>query len=506
MMTKITGKIAKRYLSDYVFREYHLSPNLTYETETIDAKKLFTANRFDLPIKWFYIDCIVKKIDSSIGLDAYIEHIRAFSDNTFIEPGMENTKNTSQIFVESFNQLITDAQNNNLRTDEFLIPVDKNYTALDGAHRIAVCAYFNLPITIIKIPQANQKYDYAFFKSRGLANKYLDLAARILSTVRDDLYALILWPRVNDNDQRKQIASIISQEFNIFYTKTVNLNYNGLNNLIVQLYEKHDWSGNYMNRYKGASVKTDNCFSHNSPTTFYLIASNDSQHILRLKQKIRKLAKVGNHSVHITDDFIETIEASNIFLNDNSIHFLSKANPSRYLNSRKIIARAVNQLRETAIQPADYLLVGSAPLAMYGLREINDADFLARYNQDFVRNQQVIADSHQDQLQFYATTVDDLLYNPDNYFYFENTKFLSLKALAILKKNRQEKKDSLDLKLIASLDSNTSKLKKTIESQYISIINRFNRFKRNSKKVIRTALVKMGLLKPAKKLLAKFKR
>ena len=51
----------------------------------------------------------------------------------------------------------------------------------------------------------------------------------------------------------------------------------------------------------------------------------------------------------------------------------------------------------------------------------------------------------------YHTSVDDIIYNPDNYFYFNGVKFASLDVVKKLKEKRMEEKDKKDLKLVERL-------------------------------------------------------
>ena len=46
---------------------------------------------------------------------------------------------------------------------------------------------------------------------------------------------------------------------------------------------------------------------------------------------------------------------------------------------------------------------------------------------------------------------NEIIYNPENYFYFNGFKFISLNILKKMKQNRNEEKDKNDLKLINKL-------------------------------------------------------
>ena len=51
----------------------------------------------------------------------------------------------------------------------------------------------------------------------------------------------------------------------------------------------------------------------------------------------------------------------------------------------------------------------------------------------------------------YDKTIDDIIYNPENHFYFNGLKYASLDIIKQLKEKRGEDKDKKDLNLIDGL-------------------------------------------------------
>jgi hypothetical protein len=51
----------------------------------------------------------------------------------------------------------------------------------------------------------------------------------------------------------------------------------------------------------------------------------------------------------------------------------------------------------------------------------------------------------------YDKTIDDIIYNPKNHFYYNGIKFASLDIVKSLKVNRWEEKDKIDVELINSV-------------------------------------------------------
>ena len=97
----------------------------------------------------------------------------------------------------------------------------------------------------------------------------------------------------------------------------------------------------------------------------------------------------------------------------------------------------------------DYCITASSVLSRYGLREGKDLDYLHRGAQI---GGHPLVDSHNEYSKGrYILSIDDILYNPDNHFYFNGIKYVSLRVVKDLKEKRGEPKDKKDLELINEL-------------------------------------------------------
>ena len=94
----------------------------------------------------------------------------------------------------------------------------------------------------------------------------------------------------------------------------------------------------------------------------------------------------------------------------------------------------------------NYCITGSSVLSVLGLREGKDLDYLHRGPR--IDGHPDI-DSHNEYSKGrYTKTVDDIIYNPENHFYFNGLKYASLEVVKDLKEKRGEEKDEKDLELI----------------------------------------------------------
>ena len=83
-------KLKKSDISKVI--EGHFNSDLVksnYEIKELNPEKLLMHSRFDLGFKLLYLDLLKEPEYSN---DVYLDHIRAFSLGTFIEPGNPNKK------------------------------------------------------------------------------------------------------------------------------------------------------------------------------------------------------------------------------------------------------------------------------------------------------------------------------------------------------------------------------------------------------------------------------
>ena len=86
-------------------------------------------------------------------------------------------------------------------------------------------------------------------------------------------------------------------------------------------------------------------------------------------------------------------------------------------------------------------------MAAYGLRDGKDLDFLHHFSLPAGGLPPELG-SHNEYAELYGASVDDLIYDPANHFYFSGFKFVALPVIARMKKARGEPKDRSDLALI----------------------------------------------------------
>ena len=139
-----------------------------YETMPIN---LISIYRYDVFIKYYYVQSYITKINYGLARKIYLEHIEKF--NHFTEP--DGRKNTQESFIKSFNILIDDVKKHGIKT---IIPVTPNGEIIDGAHRLSIALYLNLKIQFAIFDLLDVNYGKDFFINRGFNYDYVKIIDR----------------------------------------------------------------------------------------------------------------------------------------------------------------------------------------------------------------------------------------------------------------------------------------------------------------------------------------
>lgn len=440
-MNIVTNKLLK-------FIEPHFENDLaqdSYETKAIKAKDLLAHTRFDLAFKLLYLEMIDR--DVKFAKEIYKEHIRAFSLGKFTEPGNEE-KNSIDRFIEEFHKTFADIKLNGFDGSKTLIPLSKNGSIANGAHRVASAIYLDKDVECVEIDTDDHIYDYKFFYIRNVPSEMLDVVATKFVEYADNVHVAFIWPTAQGHDDKIEKAIP-----NIVYRQEMALTPNGAHNLLSQIYYGEEWLGSVEDDFKGSKGKLVECFKSFNPVRIIAFQAENLDEVLKIKDKVRDIFNVGKHSIHITDSKEEALRVARVVFNDNSINFLNHAKPNKYISTYQKIDKFKEFIVHNELDAIDVLLDSSIILSVYGLREAKDTDFFSFDNNKIIKEFEDI-NIHDEELQYYQETKNELIYNPKNYFYFNDLKFVSFAQLYKMKKNRAEEKDSNDCKMMEALIEN----------------------------------------------------
>ncbi len=469
----------------------------------VSADDLFTVDRIDLVVKLLYL----KSIDTNCGVAyseyLYKEHLACFSHGCFYEPGNKE-KNSFEKFKLSFNDTFMSIKNDSFNCNKSLIPVAKNtLNLIDGAHRVSCAIYLGKEIPIIEVDMSIKGFNLDYFKKEGMKDFDLDfLCHRYIDYSRNKNFnAICVWPRAEEFFD--QIDVEIKNTFRVLTKKVVNFDINGSHNFLSQIYSHDEWVGSYENDFQGVSLKRSECFGNNkSPTIVYFVESDhELDYITNFKNELRRKFGFGKHLLHITDNKEECLQICELTLNNNSLLNLKNSYPTRSKKFQKEFYLFLNEINEKQISKEDICVVGGSVLAVFGIRDTDDIDFITSNSKSDLSGRFDLKNYEFDDLDI---TYDDVIYNPNNYFYYMGIKFCNLLVVSKLKENRREAKDLDDVKAIKLFLSSEKTIKSAV-SMKVFLFKRYLRRKLVTLRVlIGKILRKLGLFSYVKKMIGSF--
>jgi len=437
---KYESIITNLYQKDYeLFNEKIINKNST------DPKSLLTPLRFDITAKTLYARQKLKGVTNSFHEDTYKHHLKVW--NNFQENNP--VKNSFNEFRESFNNLIDSIKNNGF-IKENKIPIINN-SPINGAHRIACGIVLNKGVYTQFGGEGQIDCSYEYFKNKtnfhknGLEKIYSDAMAVEYVRNKKNTYIVNLFPSVSHDITR--VRRIISKYVNIVYYKDVIFSDLGKYNYMHELYYGENWIGSSHDNYSGLREKLRLCFKDQNNLISFLVEAENLEDLKNMKNEIRKIYNIGNHSIHINDTYEETWRLASTLFNDNSIDFInnSRFNMQNYDRFKKQFNMLKNFINVNNIDIEDLCIDSSSVMTVYGIREGRDIDFLYHGNVETMSDE---FSCHNNEIIHYNPSIDDIVYDPNNHFYFKGIKFAKLSIIKDMKNNRGESKDINDIALI----------------------------------------------------------
>ena len=414
----------------------------------LDPKLINFNNRFDVIFKYMFVKSIDKNFKTSFYEDSYKNHLKVW--NNFIEYN-NPSKNSYEAFKMHFLDLIQSIKLKGYNTRLDSIPVIGN-NILNGSHRAATCLYYSREIMCRNMSNLNDGQidcSWYFFKSLKRNDETIDSWASDQAALEyvelfNDVKIICVFPSAVKKGGIDQIRKALQESLGVFYEKEIIFNELGRVNLMKELYHKESWAES--NNGAGYQEKANLCFDSNAdvPVHFFITRMSLEQAV-DCKNKIRQFYGIKKHSVHINDTSNEAKRIASAILNQNSVHFLNNAKPTKQFENFLYLFS-----KEIENNKTDYCITASMIMSAYGLREAKDIDYLFRENK--LNTSNPLISSHNQYLQLhYQEHVDNIIFNPKNHFYCHGVKMISLEALKRMKKNRNEEKDVNDLKMIQAI-------------------------------------------------------
>jgi hypothetical protein len=153
-----------------------------------------------------------------------------------------------------------------------------------------------------------------------------------------------------------------------------------------------------------------------------------------MKKEIRDIYKVDNHSVYIHDTYEDGIRIAKTLLNKNSIDFLEQKKGRMTANNEKFLLEYYNYIKNKD-DTESYCIDSSFVMALYGLREAKDLDYLTLDEGCKFKSSNV--ECHNDWVHHYTVQMEDIINIPDNHFYYGGMKVATLGVVKKMKEKRE---------------------------------------------------------------------
>jgi hypothetical protein len=426
---------------------------LFHKTTTKSALDLLTAQRIDVTAKYLYCKHYLKGSVPRYIKQLYLHHLKVL--NNFYEEGKFTGEYTisAEKFIKKFNHLIDDVNLHGFLQEISNIWIDKQGNLINGAHRLATCLCLGIsPTTEIKPEKYGQKViDYNYlqnkkdFVSSGLRSEYAKRMVLEFIHLKPTSYSLTMFPVASN--KFPEVEKLVETSGEIIYKTSFEPSELGAFNLIETLYRNEPWLGKKESDFKGIRAKQAACFTKKGKVTVYFIDVKSHREVLKLKQHIRSLFTLDKHSCHINDTHVQSVRIAETVLNPNGLLWLNKRQSLDMPNFSTLFVDFRKWTNHQHIDLDDVCVGGSGVLALYGLRDCQDIDFI-HANKKIASTKQF--GSHNKYLEMYGVSLEEILHNPKYHLYYEGVKFMKLDLVANMKRSRKEKKDFEDLKLIGN--------------------------------------------------------
>ena len=430
--------------------------------------------RFDILIKYICLKDFVAngRKWSNFTKQLYKQHLGIMTSETFREK--ESSKSGLEGYLNVFESLEVAFHASDRLANG--IPSDKHGHPLDGAHRIACAMLHNRSVSLTEDADAqspNYGFDW-FWENNFSFNGY------VINRLLDEQPALrlaIVWP---STEMQSNIVHRLPSKYLVANIKSAG---EIPHNTVVNAYLGESWLGNSSNGFSGAYDKVDLCFRTPNPTQIVLFDSTGHD-VSSLKEKLRLIAGVGKHSIHITDTAAETREKANIFLCSDYQEWASftKLNSSTHHSRR--IAKLKKDLSEVGLEKSDFVLTKGGSMEVFSLRTATDMD--------------VVSFKHSDQSisKFIEVEYLDETHIRQGYFEYQGVYCWSYNRLLKDRLQKGDEKSKEDLRLMRG------DLKRSVPFR---MLRQFHRQKQFMRRTILNIFVDLGVYEVLRKIYRKIK-
>jgi len=415
-----------------------------HETELLPARRLLTPGRFDVMAKVIYAKHRAMGGGMPWATRVYREHLRILSG---FEEGDGLGKTCFEDYLVSFDRLLDSMESGGFNPGTSLLPVGNDFRIIDGAHRLGAALFYDEPVRVVYFDAQPNRYDYRYFSERGLPTDIADAMALEYCRLSPDVKVAVLFPVARQS--REKVQSLLGGD-TIVFEKAVTVTHSGRANLIRLLYAGEHWVGDGRQETRGVRDHIENRFEDGCPVTLLFLEHMDPEQLRQTKETIRELVGLGNYSIHISDSCAETRRIAEVVLNAGGIHWLNHHQARTTREFDRCFGEYRKRLPADPLMREKFCVDGSGVLAAYGIRDVNDLDYLCLPEVALEPGLEDIS-CHNEESRYYHAPIEDIITDPGLHFNYQGLKFVNLEQLRLMKTSRDETKDRLDVQRINAL-------------------------------------------------------
>jgi hypothetical protein len=420
------------------------------EPIVLRGSELLCPERFDIAIKCHYGRLWKIGAGETWRKYLYYEHILRLTGSLRIKEWGNSNKEGYKTFLNVFNGMLEDIPSQDFPD----VPIDRNLVALNGSHRIAAAIVYRRPVHCIRIDAAYPFLHFptaAFFQSRihgfePCPEVILDEAAIEYCRLKRGLAIALIFPTVADDTYAINCLKNLGK---IVYYKNILLSPKAGGGLLRQVYLGHAWFDNCSDD-SGFIHKQKSCFPFTGPTRAVLIDDFTPDQLRVVKDQIRNAMGVGNHSIHITDSDEETLRVARVVFNRNSIELLEMGIGNLPLFHHKL-SKYRTWMKEAQLNEECFCIDGSAVLALLGLRECRDLDFLYHGDPSQLPESPSELECHNAAQRYYDLSIAEIVGDARMHCWYMGIKFCTPFVVLRMKEKRCEQKDKIDAALLKTV-------------------------------------------------------
>ena len=415
----------------------------------IDPLRLLSPKRFDFAAKSLYLRFLKNHIDSDWGRQVYRLHLSLW--NGFFESFPP--KNCEADFFDAFHRIVESAKTISTEGFPSIIPLTRDGVPLNGAHRITTALHFGKKVACVRteIHSTQCNWNYRYFRrladgsAQEEAEDVFDAMALELCRLLPKIAIAVIFPAAKGRDI--DVERILADHGCIHYRKDVQFSRNGCAHLMRTLYEREPWLGDHDNGFAGAQNKAAACFPRSRPVKFFLLAYDEPAELMQAKTRVRELFDVGNHSIHITDTRDEAWRTARLAFSKNSVDFVNRR-PVVMMRQFETLFGEYRRAIADIPNDEDFCVEGGGVMAACGIRDCGDLDYICHQSPLREGVDGRICQNNAHARYHRGKTLDDIIFDHRNHFYWQGLKFASIENLRSWKMARDLARDHRDIALI----------------------------------------------------------